>query len=260
MIAEQDAPVDLSLVVACYNEGPTLRENIEETFRVLDALRHSCEVILIDDASRDDSWEIIKSVVATRPRAALRAIRHTTNVGRGGTVTEGIRAARGRWAGFLDIDLEVHAVNLVRCLIALEQGDDIVTAQRVYKFKVASTDRYVMSKGYSRLVRLLLNLPFTDTETGFKFFRRDHILPVLDRCHDTGWFWDTEVMALAHYSGLRIREVSALFVRRFDKRSSVRPLVDTIDYFQKLLAFRRRLRRLRQTARQQSGPRPAHPV
>lgn len=240
---------DLTLVVACYNEEPILERSVAETFQVLDLLRLTSEVIFVDDASRDRTREIIDRIIAAHPNRLLRKIEHPQNVGRGGAVTDGIRAARGRLVGFLDIDLEVHARYIPTCVLALEEGHDVATALRVYKFYWRGVDRWVLSKGYRALVRATMATPLQDTETGFKFFRREAILPILDATEDRGWFWDTEVMVRAYYAGLRIIEIPALFVRRFDKVSTLNPIPDAIDYFGKLWRFRPVALRLRETRR-----------
>ena len=240
--------IDFTLVVACYNEEPILEASIGETFRVLDALRWTSEVVFVDDKSLDNTVDVIRRIVEANPGRSLQVLTHPANVGRGGTVTDGIRIARGRYAGFLDIDLEVHARYLLPCLLALEEGADVATAHRIYRFHWRSLDRYVLSKGYRWLASRLIEVPLLDTETGFKVFRRDRIMPILDQCTDRGWFWDTEVMVRAHYAGLRIVEIPALFLRRFDKASSVKPLRDSIDYFVKLWRFRPVVRQLRRKA------------
>jgi glycosyltransferase involved in cell wall biosynthesis len=240
--------VDFTLVVACYNEAPHLEASVAETFRVLDALRWTSEVIFVDDASRDRTRDVIQRIVAAHPDRALRVILHPANVGRGGTVTDGLRVARGRYAGFLDIDLEVHARYLLPCLLALEAGADVASAQRIYRFQWRSLDRYLMSRGYLWLLQRTIKVPLRDTETGFKLFRRDRILPVLDRCEDRGWFWDTEIMVRAFHAGLRIEEIPALFLRRFDKQSTVQPWRDTIVYLRKLWRFRATARALERAA------------
>jgi glycosyltransferase involved in cell wall biosynthesis len=231
-------PVDFTLVVACYNEEPILEASMGETFRVLDALRWNCEIIFVDDHSRDATVAVIDRIVAANPERRLRTIVHPANVGRGGTVTDGIRAAAGRYVGFIDIDLEVHARYLLPCLLALEQGADVATALRIYRFHWRSLDRYVLSRGYRWIKSRVIDVPVQDTETGFKLFRRDRILGVLDACRDKGWFWDTEVMVRAHYAGLAIAEIPALFLRRFDKQSSVHAVRDTLEYLRKLWRFR----------------------
>src|SRR6266571_2266211 len=109
-------------------------------------------------------------------------------------------------------------------------------------FRLRSLDRYFMSRGYSYLVRKFLGTALEDTETGYKFFRREALMPVLDEIRDPGWFWDTEFMIRAERRGLRVAEVPGAYVRRFDKTSTVRGLQDSARYFGKLLTFRRELR------------------
>ena len=204
-------------------------------------MRRPYEVIFVDDVSRDSTREIIASLAAAHP-ATVRVLLHETNKGRGQTVTDGFRMARGAIAGFLDVDLEVHARYIPSLVKAIERGADVATVRRIYAFQVRSLDRYAMSRGYSFLVRRMLGVQLRDTETGYKFFRRDRLLPVLDEIRDPGWFWDTEFMVRAVRRGLTVAEVPGAYIRRFDKTSTVSGVRDSVRYFGKLWSFRRALR------------------
>jgi glycosyltransferase involved in cell wall biosynthesis len=184
---------------------------------------------------------LIEKIVKENPGLDLRVLLHDLNKGRGQTVTDGFRAARAPIAGYLDVDLEVHCRYIPSLVRAIERGADVATVRRIYAFQLGSLDRYAMSRGYSFLVRRLLGVDFRDTETGFKFFRRETVLPVLDEIADPGWFWDTEFMVRAGRRGLRIEEVPGAYLRRYDKTSTVRGLKDSLRYFAKLVAFRRAL-------------------
>ena len=85
-------------------------------------------------------------------------------------------------------------------------------------------------------------VPVNDTETGYKFFRRDALLPLLDGIDDGGWSWDTEFMAHAHRHGLRVVEIPGAYVRRPEKRSTVHGVRDSLRYFRQLIRFRLKLR------------------
>ncbi|MDX9752510.1 MAG: glycosyltransferase family 2 protein [bacterium] len=234
-------PIDLSLVIPCYNDGALLMDSLAEIHRVMDQTQYTYELIVIDDCSPDGSAATVRALA--KQDNTIRCVCHETNVGRGGTVAEGFRAARGIFVGYLDIDLEVHCRYIPSMLAALEQGADGATAFRIYKFHYSPSIMYrgCLSIFYRKMVRFLLHLPFEDTETGFKFFKREKIIPLLDRCQSQGWFWDTEIMAWMHYSGFRVKEIPALFLRRWDKPSTVKPLQDSIQYLRELLRFRRRL-------------------
>ena len=238
-------PPHLSLVLACYNEAEHLEASFAEIRDTLEQARFAFEVLFVDDVSRDATREILARIVAAHPQLALRTILHDKNRGRGATVTDGFRAARGEIAGYIDVDLEVHSRYIPSLVRAIEKGADVATLRRIYAFQLLSLDRYVMSRGYSFLVRRLLGVDFADTETGYKFFRRGKLLPLLDEIQDAGWFWDTEVMVRAARRGLRMVEVPGAYIRRGDKTSTVRGLRDSLRYFAQLLRFRSALKRER---------------
>ena len=236
------ATPEVSIVVACYNEEPHLAASVAEIVGTMEDLRRPYEIVFVDDCSRDGTRRVIAEVVAAHPGVQTQVILHEKNRGRGATVTDGFRASRGAVTGYLDIDLEVHSRYIPSLVRAIEQGADVAVVRRIYAFQLASLDRYFMSRGYSWLVRHLLDIPFHDTESGYKFFRRQRLLPVLDSIEDPGWFWDTEFMARAHQAGLKVAEVPGAYLRRYDKQSTVKGLRDSVQYFGRLLRFRRRLR------------------
>jgi hypothetical protein len=234
----------VSVVIACYNEEPILAESFREIRETLADLGRPYEVIFVDDVSRDRTRDVIRALVSAHPEVATQVILHETNRGRGATVTDGFRAARGEIAGYFDVDLEVHPHYVASLVRALEKGADIATVRRIYAFQLRSLDRYFMSRGYSYLVRKMLGTGLRDTETGFKFFRREAVLPLLGEVQDEGWFWDTEFMLRAERRGLRIAEIPGAYLRRYDKVSSVHGLRDSVRYFGRLVSFRRTLRAL----------------
>ena len=231
----------VSVVLACYNEAEHIEKSFAEIRDTLTQTGWPFEILLVDDVSRDSTREILQRIVESHRHLDLRLILHDRNQGRGATVTDGFRASRGTIAGYLDVDLEVHCRYIPSLVRAIEGGADIATVQRIYAFQLGSLDRYFMSRGYSFLVRHLLGVPFRDTETGYKFFRRETVLPLLDEIEDAGWFWDTEFMARAARRRLTVEEVPGAYIRRKDKTSTVRGLSDSARYFRQLLRFRKTL-------------------
>jgi glycosyltransferase AglD len=230
---------DVSLVLACYNEEPVFSESMAQIFQIMDHTCWSYEVIFVDDCSIDRTRDLIEGLIAGDDRHNLSKLFHGTNSGRGRAVSDGLRIARGKVAGFIDIDLEVHARYIPTCILAIEAGHDVATAHRIYKFYWRGIIRWMLSQGYKQLQRALLGVNLKDTETGYKFFNRERILPILDQIEEGGWFWDTEVMVRSYLSGYRIAEIPCLFQRRFDKKSSVSLVGDTLQYWRNLLAFRK---------------------
>jgi len=233
-------PPDLSLVIPCYQEEGHLKNNLDEILKTLDETPFRYEVILVDDASRDGTAKVIRQYLENHPHHRLRAIFHEKNMGRGAAVRDGLEAASGRFAGFIDIDLEIHARYLPAALKRLVSGEaDMVIADRHYPFRLPTLSRYITTRGYRFLVRTLLGTPAFDTESGFKFFRLERIIPLLKEVKDQRWFWDTEVTVRSHDAGLKISVIPVVFIRNADKKSTVRLLGDGVRSLFCLVRFMR---------------------
>lgn len=230
---------DLSIVLPCYDEGPTLRQSLERITRVVGGMEVEAELILIDDHSADDTPRDVARFAREAP-LPVTAIFHEVNRGRGATVREGLTVAEGRVAGFLDVDLEVGPDHIPTFYEAILAGADVATGRRYLRVSPRDLHRYVASRAYARLVRWRLGLPFADTEAGYKFFSVDAAQALAASTWEDGWFWDTEVLAVAWAKGLRVVEIPCRYVRRRDKASTVRLLPDTIEYLRAMRRFRER--------------------
>jgi acyl carrier protein len=235
--------LNLSLVLPCYNEGPHICDNIAEIVQALDAAGLKYEIILIDDRSNDKTAQQIRAYLSGQSKRNIRAYYHDANLGRGATVAEGIRLANGTYVGFIDIDLETPPQFIPAALDALvSDSADMVLGNRKRGGAQESPLRLVMSSVYRWLVSRLLKTDSLDTEAGFKFFKRDLILPVLDEVQDSHWFWDTEITVVAQAKGLRIHSLPVTYCRDLTKQSTVQPFQDSWKSFAALLAFAKRHR------------------
>ncbi len=233
--------MDISLVIPCYNEAPHLRQSVVALVEILSATNYEYEIVFVDDGSRDETRAVIREICANTPHC--RFIFHTENRGRGGAFKTGFAATSGTVTGFLDIDLEVGAhyvlplVNLV-----LHDGVDVATGDRHYLLsQTHAFYRTALSWAYRGLLRASIAPGVKDSETGCKFFKRATTTDVVMGSQSDGWFWDSEVMARAVLADLKIRELPVLFLRRWDKQSTVRLSDDIPEYLSEIVKFRQRV-------------------
>lgn len=233
--------IDLSLVLACYNEERIFDESSK---CIIDTLRnspYSFEIIFVDDKSRDSTPMHIRNIC--RKYKECTAIYHPKNYGRGKSVKDGLLKAHGIVAGYMDIDCEVSPVYIPEIVKVIINGEsDVVIGKRIYRTSLRSLMRELFSIGYKLLSTAFLHTGNLDTETGYKFFKRKAILPVITKTCHPHWFWDTEIIVYAIREGLRIREVPVLFIRRFDKKSTVKPVRDIFDYLVNIFKLRKRMK------------------
>lgn len=225
-----------SLILALYNEGSTLEQSLKTIYKTLGKIKKKWEVILVEDKSSDDTLKTVEGLLPHLKNTRL--IKHQQNEGRGKAISDGIKAAKAKFCGFLDVDLEVSSDYISLFIKELENGADLVIGNRFYENNLAALTRVLSSKGYKLIVRNLLHLPIDDTEAGYKFFNRKKILSILPEIGDKGWFWDTEICARSYWANFKISQIPVLFIRRPGKKSTVRLIPDTLAYSKNIYNFR----------------------
>jgi len=164
---------EVSIVLSCYNEGPTLENSIQRVVSILKKQRWSWEIIFVEDKSTDETKKTVEKLTKKIPQS--KAIFHKKNEGRGKSVADGIRKAKGAICGYLDVDLEVSADYIQIFISEIERGADMAVGERFYEGGLKSLGRFLASKGYASLVKMLLKIPIRDTEAGYKFFKKNKI-------------------------------------------------------------------------------------
>ena len=205
--------MDLTVVIPAFNEAEGIRSgHLNRVSQWLEAYAGSTELIVVDDGSTDDTAALAKPI-ATR----VVTIPHA---GKAFAVMAGIRQAQGRLVLFSDMDQATPMDEAPKLLQALDDGAHIAIGGRGMRRKGAPPGRYVLSWGQTFLRKLLFGLPFSDTQCGFKAFRTDAAIAVLDRMrvygHQAGNAddkpsvtsgFDVELLFVARCLGLKTVEI-----------------------------------------------------
>ncbi len=232
-------PPLVSIILPCYNEAEHLAESIAEIKRVSRSFDFEYEFIFVDDCSKDETVAILKSISESSTHSQF--VYHSRNSGRGAAVKTGYSVARGSIVGFIDIDLEISPRYIGEMIAKLDKYD-VVIGNRAYfsQFSFNSVMRNFISRSYKRISRIVLRHPFTDTEVGFKFFRKEKVAPFFDNILDNHWFWDTEFMLATNKHGLKVFEYPVEFVRNKRKASTVKLRTDIRKYIHAMYKYKRR--------------------
>jgi glycosyltransferase involved in cell wall biosynthesis len=134
----------LSVVVPVYACGGCLRQLVARISISLEPVVQHFEIVLVDDRSPDDAWEVMTALARSDPR--VRSFRLSRNFGQHAAITAGLAQSRGRWVAVMDCDLQEPPEELPRLFAKAQEGYDVVHAtRREWKH---SRLRRVMSRAY----------------------------------------------------------------------------------------------------------------
>lgn len=166
-------PLALSIVVPIRDERESIPTLVAELERFRDAFGEPMEVILVDDGSRDGSWDIIRDRAIGR--SWIRAIRFRAGRGQTAAMTAGIQASRGEYLTFLDADLQSDPADILPLLNKVRSGEaDVACGWRRHR-KDNPLLRTLPSVLANWLIRVVLHLKIHDLGCTMKVFRREYI-------------------------------------------------------------------------------------
>lgn len=159
--------VGISAVIPVFNSDKSLPEVVERLERVLAKIAPRFEIVLVDDGSRDASWEVIRGL--SRAKRTVRGIRLLRNYGQHNALLCGIRAARHATTVILDDDGQHPPEEIPKLVRALEDGHDLVFGKP--ERQQHATWRNAASRLTKYAVRGALGAELASHVSAFKAFR-----------------------------------------------------------------------------------------
>jgi glycosyltransferase involved in cell wall biosynthesis len=195
------------MVLPAYNEEENIVRAVERADAALAATGVQCELIVVNDGSRDRTGTILQQLTPLYPR--LRVIEYFPNRGYGGALRAGFAAANGEWIFQSDADNQFNYLELER-LIELAGTHDVVVGYR--KPRQDPVMRRLNGWGWNALIRLFFGYVVRDIDCAFRLIRRS----ALERIPLTsdGAMISTEMLAGAKARGYQIVEVHVTHLPR----------------------------------------------
>ena len=199
---------ELSIVIPAFNEELRLLVTLERIAAYLKDSRRDVEVLVVDDGSKDRTAAVAESFRSKIP--ALRVIPNGVNRGKGYSVRHGVQEARGRMVLFTDADLSAPIEEADKLVDALQHFDVAIGSRAVNRSLITvheSPFREFAGIIFNKIVRLILWLPFVDTQCGFKAFVRERCQIIFEQQTIERFGFDPELLYLARHHGLRAVEI-----------------------------------------------------
>src|ERR1700704_5595006 len=228
---------DLSIIIPSYNEELRLPATLDRIAAYLQTYPGTGEVLVVDDGSKDGTAAVAEYFRVRIP--TLRVVSNGVNRGKGYSVRHGMQEAHGRIALFTDADLSAP----------IEEAGKLIDALGVYDVAIGSRamDRSLISVHeslfrefagiiFNKIVRIILWLPFVDTQCGFKAFRRERCGVIFEQQTIERFGFDPELLYLARHHGLSAAEIPVRWAH--SPATKVSMLRDSLQMFADIFIIR----------------------
>ena len=163
--------MDLSIVISLYNEEESLRELVAWIDRSLTPYNYEYEIIMVDDGSRDHSWEVIEELAKQYPQ--IHAIGFRRNYGKSAALYCGFEAAKGDIVVTMDADLQDNPEEIPEMIRMIrEEGYDLVSGWKKKRYDNVAT-KNLPSKLYNATARKVTGIKLHDMNCGLKAYRNE---------------------------------------------------------------------------------------
>jgi len=196
----------LSIVIPIHNEEPAILPLYDRLIAVLESLNKPFEIIFIDDASTDRSFELLANLAETDPR--MKVIRLRRNFGQTAALSAGFDEAQGSVIISLDGDLQHEPEDIPALLAKIDEGYDIASGWRKDRVDNAIT-RKIPSRIANWMMARASGVDLRDFGTTFKAYRSE-VIKEINLYGELHRF----IPALASFYGARIAEVPIRNVHR----------------------------------------------
>jgi dolichyl-phosphate beta-glucosyltransferase len=198
-----------SIIIPAYNESARVGATLDKVLAYVTKRGWDAEIIAVDDGSRDNTAEIVRSREEKNPR--LRLLQNPGNRGKGYSVRNGMLHAQGETLLFSDADLSAPIEEAEKLFAAIANGADVAIGSRWLRSSLQTERQPLYRQLFGRIfnlaLRIALGLNIRDTQCGFKAFTRRAAKTIFPMQTVERWGFDPELLYLAREFGFKVVEV-----------------------------------------------------
>ena len=232
-----DLPPALSIIIPSYNEELRLPPSLAAIADYIQKSGRETEVLVVDDGSKDRTAAVAESFRDRIP--LLRVVPNGENRGKGYSVRHGMMEAQGDIVLFTDADLSAPIEEADKLIAALDKHDVAIGSRALDRSLIAvheSGFREFAGIVFNKIVRIVLRLPFVDTQCGFKAFRRKKCKIIFEQQQIERFGFDPELLYLARHHGLKSIEIPVRWAH--SPATKVNMMRDSIQMFVDIFTIR----------------------
>lgn len=231
----------ISIIIPCYKEREVIAASVATIHAYAEKHFDHHEIIIITDGSPDRTADAVDRLKQTHPEVPLTHIAFPNNRGKGAAVRAGFLAARNDLVLMIDADLTISITELENFLPAIKHADMAIASRLVpgTVFEEPTPFHRILTARIFHILQIVLlgNFEFSDTQCGFKLFRRERLQPLFETLTIDRFAFDAELLFLARRMNLRVA-ILPVRIRKDTRNTNVRIVRDSLNMLGALLKIR----------------------
>jgi dolichyl-phosphate beta-glucosyltransferase len=227
-----------TIVIPAFNERARIVPTLEAVVSCVRQRGWDAEVVVVNDGSTDNTAALVREFALTAPE--VRLMENPSNRGKGYSVRSGLLHAQGEIVMFTDADLSAPIEEADGLFDAIAGGADIAIGSRWLETSRQTHRqplyRQIFGRCFNLLTRMVMRLPYADTQCGFKAFTRDAAQTVFQLMTIERWGFDPEILFIARKRHYRVKEVPVSWAH--DARTRISYLRDGLQMLKELAIVR----------------------
>jgi len=233
----------VTIVIPVFNEQERIAKTLYSIKDYLSHQTYASDVLIIDDGSSDLTSEIVRVVdfysEEVKAQSSGVLVENIKNVGKGYSIAKGLLMAKGDIIAFTDADCSTPIEEIEKLISKINNGDDVVIGSRNLQASHVENRpaiRGLLSRSFNMFARVLGLMSVSDSQCGFKAYRREAARDVAERQKTYGYCFDVEHIHIAKKLGYKVTEVPVSW--RHDDGSTLSLIQDSLLMFIDLLKIR----------------------
>ena len=223
-----EGKIHLSIIIPAYNEEKRLSNTLIEVDEYLSKQSYTYEILVIDDGSKDKTFQIAKSLVSQVKN--LKPLRYEINRGKGYAVKYGMLKAEGDYRLFTDADNSTSIDQVEKMWPFFEQGYDVVVGSRDTKGAVLDPPqpihRRILGEAFGLLTKILSGTwGIQDTQCGFKGLTKKAAENIFPKCRIDRFAFDPEILIIAKKLKYKIKEIPVYWKNDLESKVKISSMI-----------------------------------
>jgi len=235
--------MNISIAVPTFNEEKIIEQRINQLFDFCEnnLKKYKWRIIVADNGSTDRTIKIIRK---QKQKYSKLEYFHLKKLGKGLAIKKAWQDYLADVNIFMDADLATELKFTIPLINGItEEKYDLTIGSRYHKQSKCkrSLIRSMCSKFYNFILKIFFNIKLTDTHCGFKALSKSAVQRIIPKIKNNGLFFDTELLVLARYYNLKIKEMPVNWEDKNERKTKIKIIKTGLKYLKEIIKLKYRL-------------------